>query len=120
LATREHPQVSPSTLFDRLKKTTFQVGPMHYCLALCLFGTGLERLRTACVRIGFKVDANTALGSMVPADKFMSGARRLQSGYECGLADVTSGGATGQRCRQAGETAVLFYVPTPKRLISHT
>jgi len=31
-----------STLFDRLKKTTLKVSPMHYCLALCLFGIGPE------------------------------------------------------------------------------
>ena len=32
---------------------------MHYCVALCLFGIGPERSRTAYIRIGVKVDANS-------------------------------------------------------------
>jgi hypothetical protein len=32
---------------------------MHYCVALCLFGIGPERSRTAHIRIGVKVDANS-------------------------------------------------------------
>ena len=31
---------------------------MHYCVALCLFGIGPERSRTAYIRIGVK-DANS-------------------------------------------------------------
>jgi hypothetical protein len=32
---------------------------MHHCVALCLFGIGPERLRTAYIRIGVKADANS-------------------------------------------------------------
>src|SRR5215469_18630799 len=53
------PQVSLGILLDRLKKTTLKVSPMHYCVALCLFGISPERSRTAYIRIGVKVDANS-------------------------------------------------------------
>jgi hypothetical protein len=109
---RQHDQQAPwqhgitprsglSTLFDRLKKTTFKLSPRHYCLALCLFGIGPERLRTAYIRIG------------VSRQIHVTSAAAAESGYECRLADATSGEQRASSAAKQVIRLICFMWPRP-------